>query len=163
MSGLTDAAQEILKGRYYATLATHNDDGSIHTTPVWYVFENGKLYVGTSSSSLKCRNLAARPRATLLVDTRNPGSESWVCAAGRVEILTGDASREINARILRRYLTEEAITDSRVGPIFAYADDVTICLVPEVWRSWRATDLDEKFFGGVLGREPEKWFRKMDD
>jgi hypothetical protein len=40
MKQLDDAARELLSSRRHATLATQNEDGSIHTTPVWYVFED---------------------------------------------------------------------------------------------------------------------------
>jgi len=163
MPALREWAREVLNGRRYATLATSNEDGSIHTTPVWYVFENGNLYVGSPSVSRKARNAAARPNATMLVEIRKPGSHCWVSASGSIEILTGDESREINSRILPRYLTEEAIADPRVGPAFAAADDITLCLRPESWRSWDSRELDRQFFGGLLGADPEKWFRPVEE
>lgn len=163
MRTLDDSAWEFLSGRRYATLATYNEDGSIHTTPVWYLFENDTFYVGSPSFSRKVRNALARPAATMLVEIRKPGSDRWVSGSGRVEILRDDESREINARILRRYLTEDAIADPRVGPGFAAVDDVTICLKPESWRSWRSSDVDQQFFGGLLGSAPEKWFRPVEE
>jgi PPOX class probable F420-dependent enzyme len=162
MRTLDESALEFLSGTRYATLATHNEDGSIHTTPVWYLFENGGFYVGSPSFSRKARNVAERPNATMLVDIRKPGCERWVSASGRVEILRGDESREINSRVLHRYLTDEAMADSRVGPAFAAGDDITICLKPESWRSWSSRDLDEQFFGGLLGSDSEKWFRPVE-
>ena len=37
MAALTDPiVQELLSGRYVATLATENADGSIHMVAVWY-------------------------------------------------------------------------------------------------------------------------------
>jgi PPOX class probable F420-dependent enzyme len=163
MRTLDESAREFLSGRRYATLATHNDDGSIHTTPVWYLFENDNFYIGVPSFSRKARNAAARPNATVLVEARKPGGERWVSASGNVEILTGDNSREINSRILRRYLTDDAIADPRIGPGFAAADDITLCLTPETWRSWSSKDLDHQFFGDMLGSAPEKWFRPVED
>jgi nitroimidazol reductase NimA-like FMN-containing flavoprotein (pyridoxamine 5'-phosphate oxidase superfamily) len=163
MSTISDPMRETLEARHYATLATHNEDGSIHTTPVWYLFENGRFYVGSPSSSRKARNAAARPNATIMVDIRQPGGESWVYASGSVETLRGDDSRDVNSKILRRYLTDEAIKDPRIGPAFAAADDITLCLVPATWRSWSAKDLDEQFFGGILTNDPEKWFRPIDN
>jgi len=163
MPTLTDSMLEILEARHYATLATRNEDGSIHTTPVWYLFENGRFYVGSPSSSRKARNAAARPDATIMVDIRQPGGESWVYASGRVEILRGDDSREANSKILRRYLTQEAIEDPRIGPAFAASDDITLCLTPETWRSWSAKDIDQQFFGGLLTGDPKKWFRPIDN
>jgi hypothetical protein len=37
--------QEFLAGRHIATIGTENEDGSIHLTAVWYVFEEGSLFV----------------------------------------------------------------------------------------------------------------------
>src|SRR6476661_8940729 len=62
---LDPALQELLRGRYIATVGTENSDGSIHLTAVWYLFESGSLYVATSSKSRKARNVAARPKASL--------------------------------------------------------------------------------------------------
>ena len=163
MRRLDESHLQFLSGRRYATLATLNDDGSIHTTPVWYVFENGSFYVGSPSFSRKARNVSARPTATILIDVRKPGGERWVSGSGRAEILRGEQSREINSRILRRYLTEEAMADARVGPGFAAADDITIQVSPESWRSWKSSDVDEQFFGGLLGSDPQKWFRPAED
>ena len=161
MKQLDDAARELLSSRRHATLATQNEDGSIHTTPVWDVFEDDCFYVGTGSWSRKALNAAARPTATIMVDIRKAGSERWLSAWGRVEILRGDESRVINSRILRRYLTDEAIADPRIGPGFAAADDITIRLTPGSWRSWSSSDVDQQFFGGVLGSAPERWFRPV--
>lgn len=163
MKLLDDSARELLSGRRHATLATQNEDGSIHTTPVWYVFEDDCFYVGTGSGSRKARNAVVRPTATMLVDVRKAGSERWLSASGRLEILRGDESREINSRILRRYLTDEAIADPRIGPGFAAADDITLRLTPESWRSWSSSDVDKQFFGGLLGSAPEKWFRPVEE
>jgi hypothetical protein len=90
MPALSDSMRETLEAGHYATLATHNEDGSIHLKPVWYLFENGKFYVGSASSSWKARNLAARPNATPLVDVRQPGGEPWLYASGHVETKRGD-------------------------------------------------------------------------
>jgi len=163
MPTLTDPMREILEARHYATLASHNEDGSIHLTPVWYLFDNERFYIGSPSSSRKARNAAARPNATIIVDIRRPGSERWVYASGGVEVLRGDESRQVNSRILHRYLTEEAMEDSQIGPAFATADDITLCLIPESWRWWSAKDVDEQYFGGILSSAPEKWFRPIEN
>jgi hypothetical protein len=74
------------------------------------------------------------------------------------EILTGEEAQTINANIRRRYLTENAIGDPRIEPVFAAGDDLTIRLSPTRWGSWQAKDLDEQYFGGILGETPERWF-----
>lgn len=163
MSNLSDASRQVLEGRHYATLATHNVDGTILLTPVWYLFDSGKFYVGSLSTSRKVRNLTARNDATIMVDIRRPGMDAWVSASGQVEIITGEVSQQTNARIFRRYLTRDALEDSQIGPLFAAVDDITICLTPQKWRSWNSRDVDQQYFGGKLSSSPEKWFRPLDE
>jgi PPOX class probable F420-dependent enzyme len=82
MSKLSDSMRELLNGRHYATLATLNEDGSIHLTPVWYLFEHEGFFVSTASSDRKVRNILARPEASLIIDIRKLGAERWVSASG---------------------------------------------------------------------------------
>src|SRR5215831_2317962 len=83
--------QELLQGRHIATLGTANENETIHLTAVWYLFESGSLFVATSSRSRKARNVAARPKASLMVDVRRPGAERGVAATGKVELISGGA------------------------------------------------------------------------
>jgi PPOX class probable F420-dependent enzyme len=151
---LNPAFHAFLQSRYIATLATENAEGSIHLTAVWYLFDSGVLFVGTSSKSRKARNAAARPRASLMVDARKPGSERGVSATGKVEVLSGPQAYEINRRIERRYLSAAAVSDPYVGPVLAAFDDVTIRLTPTSWTTWDMAALDAQAFGGRLGGTP---------
>ena len=162
MSQLNDSMREFLNGRHYATLATLNADGSMHLTPVWYLFEDERLFVESAASDRKVRNLLARPQASLLVDSRRQGSERWVSASGTAEIIRGERSKAINAKILQRYLTTAGLEDPRVGPVFAAGSEVTIGLTPQLWRSFDLKRFDEQFFGGILGQTPERWFLPLD-
>jgi PPOX class probable F420-dependent enzyme len=140
----------LLNGRSIATLATENEDGSIHLTAVWYLFENGALYIASSSRSRKLRNLQARPKASLMLDVRRPGTERGLAAAGKVDIIKGGSSSELNRRIHQRYLSEAALADSRVGPTMAGLDDVTIRLTPTRWHAWDMANLDDAVLGGAM-------------
>jgi PPOX class probable F420-dependent enzyme len=151
---LDPALQELIRGRHIATFGTENGDGSIHLTAVWYLFESGSLYVATSSKSRKARNVAARPKASLMVDVRRPGAERGVTAAGRAEVITGDQSQEMNRRIHSRYMSPAAISDPQVGPVFASFDDVTLRLNPESRIAWDMAGLDAQALGGRLGGTP---------
>src|SRR5690349_3398747 len=81
------AALDILGLRLIATLGTTNEDGSILLTPVWYVYENGRLYVPTGGGSHKARNVRVRPSVTVLVDQRRPENHRWASAVGTAEII----------------------------------------------------------------------------
>ena len=162
MTELTNEIGAFLAEPRYATLATHDPDSTIHLTPVWYVFALNTFYFESFSGSRKVKNLQQNPAAPVIVDSRQPGSERWVSASGRADIMSGYDAKKINAGIRRRYLTDDALADERIEPIFDEADDVTIRLRPVRWRSWQARDLDEQLFGGILGKTPERWFLPLD-
>lgn len=50
---------DLLRGRYVATFGTENADGTIHLIAVWYLFEDGSLFIATSSKTRKARNVVA--------------------------------------------------------------------------------------------------------
>ena len=146
--------QKLLGGRHIATLATENADGSMHLTAVWYLFEDGALFVATSTKTRKYRNVVARPKASLMVDLRRPGTEWGVSAAGVAEVIGGARSAEINRRVHGRYLSAAALADPVVGAVFAGFDDVTIRIAPVSWFSWDMATLDAQVFGGKLAKTP---------
>jgi nitroimidazol reductase NimA-like FMN-containing flavoprotein (pyridoxamine 5'-phosphate oxidase superfamily) len=146
--------RELLRGRYIATLGTENAEGTIHLTAVWYLFEDGHLFIATSSKSRKARNIAARETASLMVDMRKPGAERGVNGAGKAELISGERSRDINRRIHDRYMSAAAIADPQIGPVFASFDDVTIRITPVSWTVWDMAVLDAQAFGGRLGGTP---------
>jgi len=143
-------AQEVLTGRFIASLGTENKDGSIHLTAVWYLFDESCLYVATSSRSRKARNVALRPQASLMVDIRKPGAERGLVALCTTSVITGEDSAGINARIHRRYMSEAALADPRAGGTMAEMDDITLKLTPTGWYGWDMRTLDDALFGGSL-------------
>ncbi|MEU7040885.1 pyridoxamine 5'-phosphate oxidase family protein [Streptomyces varsoviensis] len=54
-------------------LCTVRPDGSAHVTPVWFVFERARWWIGTDTGSVKIANIEADPRVSLaLEDGRSP-------------------------------------------------------------------------------------------
>ena len=163
MAELSEFLKKFLSGVHYATLATHEEDGSVHLTPVWYLFENGKFFVETEPTSKKAKNASARPRATIVVDSRRrQGEETWVSASGKAEIIEGERAAEIHGKIVKRYLTPEALDHPQIGPGFQAAGAIIIAITPDEYKSWSFKELDEQYFGGALGKSPEKWFYQVD-
>ena len=151
MASLSDElVQRLLKGRYIASFGSENPDGSVHMVAVWYWFDGARIYVATSMRTRKARNIEGKSRASIMIDARDPAASCGVNIAGRARMLTGDASRKWNELVHGKYLSEAALADSRVGPVFAGWDDVTIEITPETVVGWDMREADRQMFGGAF-------------
>jgi len=81
-----DEAFEFLStGTRTGKLATVRSNGRPHVAPVWFVVEDGTLVFNTWHTSVKARNLARDPRASLVVDLAEP-PYAYVLVEGTVQI-----------------------------------------------------------------------------
>jgi nitroimidazol reductase NimA-like FMN-containing flavoprotein (pyridoxamine 5'-phosphate oxidase superfamily) len=92
-------------------IATVDPDGVPRCVPVWFVAEEGKLFVTPRERSAWWHDVQERPVASMVVDeTEAPYRK--VMVRGTVEIVHGlghdDAWRDRYRRIAERYLTHEA-------------------------------------------------------
>jgi nitroimidazol reductase NimA-like FMN-containing flavoprotein (pyridoxamine 5'-phosphate oxidase superfamily) len=55
-----------------AKLSSHNKDGTIHTVPIWFMYQNGEILLGTQEISQKIQNIKRDSRVTVMVDTTEP-------------------------------------------------------------------------------------------
>ena len=156
MASITDAlVRELLEGRYIASLATTNPDGSIHVVSVWYHFDGNHINVATSSRSRKARNLQAQPKASIMIDARDPLASRGVNITGSVCILRNEESLSCNLQVHRKYLSAPALADPKVGNLFAAWDDITLQLTPASLASWDMRDVDRQVLGGSFQQNPE--------
>ena len=98
--------ETFLKKPLIARLSSHNEDGTIHMTPVYYLFENGEFWLGTQVRSRKVQNIQRDQRVTLLIDQYEPVLQA-VLAYGEAALDYDDVvSKRI--RILERYYESPA-------------------------------------------------------
>lgn len=155
MASLADPlVQELLQGRFIASIATGNPNGQIHMVAVWYWFDGSHIFVATSSRSRKARNLQSAPSVALMIDSRDPEASFGVTISGTAQILSGAESQNKNKEIHRRYLSSAALSDPRIGPVFAGWDDVTIEITPQSVISWDMREADRQVFGGAFASNP---------
>jgi len=155
MASLSDAlVRQLVEGRYIATLATQNANGSIHMVSVWYWFDGANIFVATSSKSRKARNLQANPKVSLMIDSRDPLASCGVTVTGTAQINAGEASSKLNSEIHKKYLSAAALADPRVGPVFAAWDDVTIQIAPSSVITWDMRQADQQVLGGAIKSNP---------
>lgn len=155
MASLSDSlVRNLLEGRYIAAFSSHNEDGSIHIVSVWYLFDGSSLYIATSSRSRKARNVRLNSSVSLMVDSRDVAASCGVNVSGTGEILQSGLSKQWVERVHHKYLTEAALRDAKVGPVFAAADDVAIKITPASVISWDMRAIDQQYFGGAIGNNP---------
>ena len=53
----------------FARLATINEDGTVHITPIFFKYENGQILMASQDPSRKIRNIKRNKNVTVLIDT----------------------------------------------------------------------------------------------
>ena len=155
MASIADAlVQQLLNGRYVATLGSQNPDGTVHMVAVWYWFDGAQIYVATSSRSRKARNLQSNSKVSLMIDARDANASFGATIAGTALFLSGEESKQKNSQIHHKYLSAAALADPRIGPVFAAWDDVTIQISPVSVIAWDMREADRQAFGGAFKGNP---------
>ena len=112
-----------------AVVATLRPDGSPHTVPTWYDWQDGRVLLNMEDTRLRLRYLRRDPRAALSV--LGSGEDGWyrhVSLLGRVTSIAEDESLEDIDRLALRY----------TGKPFRKRDKprVSAWLEPERWHGW---------------------------
>ena len=155
MASLSDAlVTQLLHQRRIASLATHNPNGTLHVVAVWYWFDGHHIFVATSSKSRKAKNLLSNPTVSLMIDAREPTASCGATVVGSGSLVSGKLSEQWNAEIHKKYLSQAALSDSRVGPVFKAWDDVTIQIAPASVVAWDMREADRQVFGGAMAENP---------
>ena len=69
-------------GKHFADFSTLRRDGSPHTTPIWYMYEEGKFVGNSSQDRVKVKNVKRDDRVALLIHE----GYSYVLVEGRARI-----------------------------------------------------------------------------
>lgn len=97
--------------------------------------------IPTSHNTHKYRNLLARPRAYVMIDISRAGLNlKGVLIRGRVELVRGEKSQQINRSIHLKYVTSDALNDPNVASYLSKGDDVTVNVHMDRLISWNLSD-----------------------
>jgi PPOX class probable F420-dependent enzyme len=101
---LDDAVCEFLKRKYFAVLATLNEDGSPQQTVMWYELIDDRVMMNTEAGRLKESNIQRDPRISICVEDEY----NYVTINGRAELdYDPERAQADIARLARRYQTPE--------------------------------------------------------
>jgi PPOX class probable F420-dependent enzyme len=65
---LTEEMITKLESQQIVWFASVRADGRPHLAPIWFVWHNGKIYVGTDPKSVKSHNIHRSPQVTLALE-----------------------------------------------------------------------------------------------
>ena len=135
-------ARELLEAPLVASLATIENDGSVHVVPIWYLWDGEAVLMATSSTSRKVRNLERDARATVMIHDSPGGVDvRGITLAGRVEIRRGEEAATTIHAVHLRYLTANGLATPSVREFLA-GDDVILRFAPGSGSSWDSTTSD---------------------
>src|SRR5262245_43767799 len=145
---------DVLAQRGVCALGTLNEDGSIHLTYLLFLYEEGRFFLETASSTRKARNVAARGAASLLIQgTAATGRSLMVECEGTARIIPDPDAHAVNHRVRSKYLLPDAVAG--VDAAWGQFDDVAIEVTPDRWRSWTG-DVLAATTASALGRPYEE-------
>jgi pyridoxamine 5'-phosphate oxidase family protein len=127
--GPTPAEEAFVLGHKLGRLATASAAGAPHVVPAMYAFADGAFWLSSDPGDLKARNVAANPRAALVVD-EPPPAKSGVTVRGRAELIRDGETFE---RAQDHLQAAGAAGRTRKTP----GEQVYIRLEPESVASWR--------------------------
>jgi len=88
-----------------ARLSSMNPDGTIHSAPVYFKYDNGDILIGTQEVTRKVRNSRQNPKVTLLIDNQAPPYKG-VVIYGEAELDYEDVIAK-RVAIFERYMPTE--------------------------------------------------------
>ena len=90
--------ERFLRGKHFGKLATTMKDGSPHVTPMWYMLENGRILVNTTTDRVKYYNIKRDNRVCFLVDS----AYSYVIIFGKARMAEErDGKKDIETLAIR--------------------------------------------------------------
>ena len=120
--------ESILEESRIARICCHNEDGTIHATPVWYKYMNGKIVFVTVDRSIKARNLKRNKNVTVLIDVGEPSAKG-VMIYGTAELDYSDIL-PMSITICEKYLEKEK-AKSFAEMMVESATDLIVRIEPE--------------------------------
>ena len=123
---------EFLQEPRFAVIGTVRRKGAPQLTPVWYLYENGHVYVSMSVKSAKYRNLTRDPRVCICIPAQHPDARA-VMIYGTVELIPAESEwfDDIHWRITRRYCNSDKEARAYLDSISNDVQSALVSIAPD--------------------------------
>jgi hypothetical protein len=97
---------DILRRSMVARIATLSRSGRPSVNPLYFIYLNSKILLGTPEWTLAARNIKANPRVSVLFNVeRDPGDRRVLRIIGQARVRTdAEALRSYNPRVALKYI-----------------------------------------------------------
>jgi PPOX class probable F420-dependent enzyme len=121
----------------HAIVAAKRADGAPQLSPVWYLFEESRLYFSAFVHAAKCRHLRQDPRVAICVDGAHPDAR-FVSIYGTAEILEEESAwrDELEWRIIRRYHDTDEAARRYEAELAGQGQSALVVVSPERIMGW---------------------------
>jgi PPOX class probable F420-dependent enzyme len=102
---MNEKQDALLKEANIAVFGSVDGKGRPHSTPVWYLYEDGVILISVGKDEQKHRNVSRNPNVSVVVDRRGLPYYA-VMIRGTAEITPGFSDEE-RLRLAVRYLGED--------------------------------------------------------
>ena len=130
-----------------ARLATFRADGMIHLTPIWFDWDGEAFRLTLGAGRVHLKNLAANPRATILVDEdprlqQGLAAGAWAIECRGTAALSKDETliQEVTHRVLLKALGA-ADAEQYTEPLMAEGRTI-VTITPKDWHTWDYNKVD---------------------
>ncbi len=116
-----------------AVISTLNLDGTIHSSPVWFILKNNEIHFGTQAISQKIVNLKRDSRVTVMIDSHEMPYKG-IMIYGEVIL---DNNNVINKRVevFSKYMSKEK-AKSMVENYANKFEPIYVRIIPTKISSW---------------------------
>ena len=117
-------------------MATVGKDGMPHAVPMWYVILDGEIYIETTGTTKKVKNVEATKKAAIIVDAGDSLYDyRGVMMQGMTEVLRDGAFlKRFREALAQRYFGSDEHPGYRV--LTSIPDRVLLKFIPEKTASW---------------------------
>ena len=122
---------EFLQSLHNGILATNRINGPPQITAVWYLYEDGKIYIAILADSVKYRTIKRDPRVSICIDGGHSDARA-VTIYGTAELVEDQSAwpDDIMFRITRRYVESDVEASELNDEFSSDAADVIVVVTP---------------------------------
>ncbi len=136
---ISPEAQAFLTRPLLGRLATASPDGQPHVVPVWFLFEDGFVWVSAFRTTRKVIDLERNPKCAIVIDIEQ-GQEalSAVAIEGRAELIRAPflEVRQRAQRIYAKYLGPEGVLAPDPQSWLDSSENLLIKITPTRVKTW---------------------------